>query len=328
MGGIVATSLLPSKSQDISVIMTMSTPHTLPPARFDYRIDDIYSTIQHTLLSDPTPILSLCGGATDMMIPSESCVLPELEVQNHAGRHIYRKSVFTSALEGAWTGVGHREMVWCHQVRWRLARAALELGAAVSATEKGLVLDKWLRDGHTVSHDTRSMDQEISLTDPKTYEMLSVDVPLVLRNPRSPRMYLLPVSQSPNSSLFVLYVSQGSVRPISPQNSFLLRACVYLCSAPPNLDDDPPKCTILVPVTLKLIPNPIPGKTFPVPDEGSDESEGVVLLEADVPPLNLTGERRWVGVLIENADGRGWVVGGMNMGKEVKKDVGVLSLFP
>ncbi|KAG1782508.1 hypothetical protein EV702DRAFT_386529 [Suillus placidus] len=73
---------------------------------------------------------------------------------SHTGQipDFLRRTVFTSALEGAWTGVGHREMVWCHQmvrifcgyttrvtvvvyarlVTSLVARAALELGGANS----------------------------------------------------------------------------------------------------------------------------------------------------------------------------------------------------
>lgn len=147
MGGVVATSLLPHAN--ISAIITMSTPHTLPPARFDRRIERIYEHNRHSLLSDLTPILSLCGGATDLMVPSESCILPPAGVNDNDAEP-FRRTVFTSALEGSWTGVGHREMVWCHQVRWRVARASLELGAARSASDRGIILDNWLRDGHTL----------------------------------------------------------------------------------------------------------------------------------------------------------------------------------
>ncbi|THH33528.1 hypothetical protein EUX98_g695 [Antrodiella citrinella] len=65
MGGVVATSLLPH--HNIAAIITMSTPYTLPPARFDRRIEGIFTRSLHSLTSDPTPILSLCGGATDLM---------------------------------------------------------------------------------------------------------------------------------------------------------------------------------------------------------------------------------------------------------------------
>ena len=101
MGGIVATSLLPSSN--ISAVITMSTPHQLPPARFDRRIASIYNNNRAALAASNTPILSLCGGATDLMVPSESCILPG--VPNVVG--VYRRTVFSSALEGCWTSIGH-----------------------------------------------------------------------------------------------------------------------------------------------------------------------------------------------------------------------------
>jgi GPI inositol-deacylase len=95
--GVVETSLLPSVH--ISAIITMSTPHALPHARFDSLIDEIYRRNRLILDSDPTPILSLCGGATDMMISSESCVL-----EKQGAGAMLRRTVSTSALEGAYSG--------------------------------------------------------------------------------------------------------------------------------------------------------------------------------------------------------------------------------
>ena len=115
MGGVVATSLLPHAN--VSAIITMSTPHIVPPARFDRRIDRIYSANFRTLTNDPTPMVSICGGATDAMVPSESCILP---VEDSQFDPPYRHTVFASALEGCWTGVDHLAMVWCDQVRWRV----------------------------------------------------------------------------------------------------------------------------------------------------------------------------------------------------------------
>ncbi|KAF8266689.1 PGAP1-like protein-domain-containing protein [Lactarius quietus] len=57
-------------------------------------------------------------------------------------------TVFSSALEGCWTGVVHQVVVWCHQVRWRDARAMLELGVSSTSVESGAILACWLRDGH------------------------------------------------------------------------------------------------------------------------------------------------------------------------------------
>ena len=153
MGGIVATSLLPSLN--ISAIITMSTPHSLPPALLDKRIEDIYSRSWAALRSDTTttPVLSICGGATDLMIPSETC--PIMVHYFAGGERDWRKPLFTTCMEGTWTGVGHREMVWCHPVRWRVAHAALELSRAQNDEEKGGIISHWFRDGiehHSLTH--------------------------------------------------------------------------------------------------------------------------------------------------------------------------------
>ncbi|KAL1734367.1 PGAP1-like protein-domain-containing protein [Schizophyllum commune] len=320
MGGIVATSLLPSP--DISAVMTMSTPHTLPPARFDARIDAIYDRNRRVLEGDPTPIVSLCGGATDMMIPSESCVLPAVGAGGP-----YRRTVFSSALEGAWTGVGHREMVWCHQVRWRVARAALELGGASTPAGRVAVLDQWLRDGHTLPAEL-PLQEDLALAE-GNHDILPTGAPLVLTQPRGSKTYLLPIPADINHRRFVLYVSQGSVLQVSPQKPLPLRASVYRCSS--SSDGTPSSCTSLPPTTLKLIPNPILGKPFPVPSEGTDESEGVVLYEAEVDTpeaeIDYTGDSpQWIAVNVEDADGRGWVVGGWEASATAKNGVSTLGL--
>ncbi len=289
MGGIVATSLLPSAN--IAAIITMSTPHTLPPARFDQRIDRIYDMNKAVLKNDPTPIMSLCGGATDMMIPSESCILED-------GDSPYRRTVFSSALEGAWTGVGHREMVWCHQVRWRVARAALELQNA--DVDRATILDRWLRDGtrlppHTslVTSSSVPMDQ---------YRYLQEGERLILDKPNGNAVYLLPLSL--DASKFTLYVSKGSISFVSPHKPLPLEVSVLLCNqAADNVNTE---CEPLAPSVLRLVPSPIPGKTFPIAGEGSDESEGVVLFEVELSSTRRQG--RWIAVQLDRAEGVGWVV--------------------
>ncbi|KAK7696277.1 hypothetical protein QCA50_000931 [Cerrena zonata] len=243
MGGIVATSLLPHPK--ISTIITMSTPHILPPARFDSRLDRIYSTNWDVLRNDSTPILSLCGGATDSMVPSESCILPEVE-------GVYRRTVFSSALEGSWTGVGHKEMVWCHQVRWRVARAALELGPVNSPRPRGQILDTWLRDGSTLPpalHTHQQTAADITLR-PGQFVDLRESEKLELKSPNVKQTYLLPVPKgdaSKSSSKFVLYLSQGSIPPTSPHHPLPLRATIRICQ-PSNEEI---RCIALTPSKLK-----------------------------------------------------------------------------
>ncbi|KIK47060.1 hypothetical protein CY34DRAFT_799756 [Suillus luteus UH-Slu-Lm8-n1] len=326
MGGIVGTALLPS--DDISALITMSTPHTLPPARFDARVDEVYRRNAESLANDPTPVVSICGGATDMMIPSESCILPD-PGDGNPGSAIYRRTVFTSALEGAWTGVGHREMVWCHQVRWRVARAALELGGAKSDVEMGVILDTWLsRDGRLFPSAAR-----IDIPEATTYEALPEGMNLVLKKPAGSRTYLLPIPRTlETNATFVLFVSRGSVPPIAPQHSTNLQALPYFCvgrmtSPTIQQSSESVSCVPLEPSTLKLLPSPIPGKPFPVPDEGSDESDGVVLFEATVPRTPGDAEDAWIGVHV-NADSEdGWVFGGFDETRTVQSNIGIFDVL-
>ena len=315
MGGVVATALLPNPN--ISAIITMSTPHTLPPVRFDRRIDHIYTRNHKHLMSDPTPVLSLCGGATDLMIPSESCILSPAVLKFDPS--LYRRTVFTSALEGCWTGVGHLAMVWCHQVRWRVARAALEIAAVQTATERALVMERWLRDGHVPP--TAAFPIGTVRLHNGQYQRAPVNQHLLIRDPVGTETYALPLpppEDGQTTAKFVLYASQGSVPPVSPQHPLPFRVSVYLCDGKEELS-----CTPLDPTTLKLIPSPIPGAPFPVPDQGSDESEGVVLYEADVA-LNAGSH---VTVTIENGDRRGWVFGGFAECESIDINVGLTSTF-
>ncbi len=300
MGGIVATSLLPSGN--ISAIITMSTPHTLPPARFDYRIDKLYHQLQTVLRDDPTPVVSICGGATDLMIPSESCILPKTR------QDVFRRTVFTSALEGAWTGVGHREMVWCHQVRWRVARSALELGPASILKSRAAILDKWLRDGHSLPP---TLNQQSDF-DTMNIEKLPPGQILRLKEPRDSKGYLLPVEADSSVEIprkITVLVSQGAIASVSPQNAIDLIVSVFSCTGPTAAD-----CLSLTPDTLKLVPNPGSGKVFPVPQEGSDESDGVVFYEALIPRTNA---QQWIGIKVDGADGRGWVMAGISQQAQI-----------
>lgn len=295
MGGVVATSLLPSPN--ISSIITMSTPYTLPPARFDNIIDRLYARMADTLDNDPTPIVSLCGGATDMMIPSESCIL----ARNATGGH-FRRTVFSSALEGAWTGVGHREMVWCHQVRWRVARASLELAPLASEKERVAVLDRWLRDGHTLPSRIEEPNP-LTQTSAGQVNVLSLQQKLFVKQPRDSQTHLMPVPAAQGARKITVLVSQGTIDSVAPQNPLPLHISVYQCNGE---DLHHVTCPPVRPSTLKLFPTPVANQPFPVPHSGSDESEGVVLFEAELDELEQ--ETTHIAVKIENGDGRGWVI--------------------
>jgi len=313
MGGVVATSLLPSP--DISAIITMSTPHTLPPARFDNRIEDIYSANNEHLISDLVPIVSICGGATDMMVPSESCILPEPSSQE-----IFRKTIFSSGMERCWTGVGHREMVWCHQVRWQVARAALELSASVpsSPLTRAFTLDAWLRNGREAPPNAEpfvpSVDGTQTEVIPEPEKDRSSDPILRLVNPafHGSKVFYLRRQETTdrgelngNASSFLVYLSGGTIGSVSPFRPGSLRASIFKCSGPGEFSAE--NCVPLPPATLRLLPVIHPHQEFPVPAAGSDESEGIVFFEGKIPAGSTDS---WVAVKVDGANGGGWVIGG------------------
>jgi len=198
-------------------------------------------------------------------------------------------------------------MVWCHQVRWRVARAALELGAA-SVVDQTLILDRWLRDGRSFSP-TPLGSARFDLGQ-ESYAVLPSG-PFVLRNLRKSRaVYLAPVPEANHPMGFVAYVSEGSVLSMAPHHPSSLSVTFYLCSSTTNALDDPssrPACEEWHPTTLKLIPHASPERLFPVPHEGADESEGVVVFEAALPERD--DKDRWVAVAYTTNEERGWIVG-------------------
>ena len=323
MGGVVATSLLPSP--DISAIITMSTPHTLPPVRFDNRIEDIYSTNHRHLVSDLTPIVSICGGATDMMIPSESCALPEPSAHD-----IFRKTIFSSGMERCWTGIGHREMVWCHQARWQVARAALELSASTPSTPlaRARILDAWLRNGQEVPPITdpsvpSAGGIQIEVTPESENEPSGPALRLVNPALRGPKVFYIPrpkVAQDGqpdrNQRNFLLYLAGGMIGSVSPFNPGSLRASVFRCSDTDEFSAE--HCAPIQPIALNLLPVTYPHQEFPIPDAGSDETEGIVFFEGKIPAHSTDS---WVAIKIDGANGSGWITGGFtNESLHVRSD--------
>ena len=315
MGGVVATSLLPSP--DISAIITMSTPHTLPPARFDNRIEGIYSTNHGHLASDPTPIISICGGATDTMVPSESCILPR-----PSSSGVFRKTIFSSGMERCWTGIGHREMVWCHQTRWQVARAALELSALAPSSStpitRALTIDAWLRNGREAPP---ILDSSIPPADGTQIEVISESETnsssgptLRLVNPvfRGSKVFYLRVPKAPEDeglsgdpSSLLVYLAGGSIGPVSSFWPGSLRASIFSCSGPGELSAK--RCAPLQPTALNLLPVTHPHQEFPVPGAGSDEAEGIVFFKGTIPPGSADS---WVAIKVDGAGGEGWIIGG------------------
>ena len=304
MGGIVGSTLLPAS--EIKALITMSTPHSVPPARFDARMDTIYSNVQRIVESDATPILSICGGITDTMIPSEFCVLPPSSFKNPE----LRKTIFTSSLEGCWSGVGHREMVWCHQVRWRVARVALELGGTHTVEDQKRIFNNWFRDGlqsDIFPPATISDNQRHTLS---ALDLVPVNSPLIVRKiQRGTQVYnfALPKGKENKPTHFLMFLSKGTMLSVSPFRSISNDASVHLCHRE-NENPDIQSCFNLPPSSVRLIPNPDNNAPFPVPGSGVDESDGVVIYEAPIPISKHPLPTEFLSVSVSSRNAEGWFI--------------------
>ena len=139
MGGIVARLALEELPGLIDVIVTMSTPHALPPVPLERDMDVIWNTIGRQVYNATSPLLfSICGGTADTQIASDACVIPEKSLGASDGF-----TVFTTGMPGTWTSVEHQTMVWCHQVRWRVAKVLLEMTARPERQARLQVAEEW-----------------------------------------------------------------------------------------------------------------------------------------------------------------------------------------
>lgn len=290
MGGIVATSILPHA--DISGIITLSTPHALPPARFSVEMDRYYSRMHRNFVLNEinTPIFSICGGATDLMIPSETCVMPDRQSKN-------KKSIFSTSMEGCWTGVGHQVSVWCHQVRWRVARAILE-SQITGYNDTFRIMSNWLNDAsHYIDNHAMAIDSSIA------WEVHSDSKVFVdnLGSSLGQKGHLLPITSS--NYAWSIMVGGGKVFGVGAINSPLVNLEVFLC----NDSVVGPKCSPMPESSVSLYPEIQPGQGFPRTGEGVDESNAVAFLYLD--PL-VVQNARYLGLLTSTAEksSRSWLM--------------------
>lgn len=311
MGGIVARHSLTliRNPASVNTLITLSTPHRLPPVTSDHLIDRVYADIAAywspaSLLTSAHPIsntvlVSICGGSPDPTLASDACALSFEDVPSTHGL-----GVFTSGMVGAWTGVDHEAMVWCHQVRWRVARALLELSAVVrrggGREERMGVATQWiLGSGPASASDEGDGARSIGIDLDKT-EHTTFANDLARFNSPTPHHYLFPVSASSSTSTFRL-LTDLTINSVGRQAASAAR--VYQCETPSVSSPSLLSCLPLGARRLEpLPPSPLEGNPFR-PNEGVDEKEGMALFEANVAPARTGG---WIVVA---ADGEGWGVG-------------------
>ncbi|TKY89685.1 hypothetical protein EX895_001470 [Sporisorium graminicola] len=136
MGGIAArlARRLPNHPRGyIDTIVTLSTPHAYPPVPFDRSVEYVYSLINthveppqiaHGAPDQVPPLLvSIAGGLLDTQLPSDPSSLSLSRIGESVAAS--RISTFTGSLPSLWSSVDHVAVMWCDQLREKIARGFL-----------------------------------------------------------------------------------------------------------------------------------------------------------------------------------------------------------
>ncbi|KAI7903837.1 PGAP1-like protein-domain-containing protein [Cokeromyces recurvatus] len=150
MGGIVARTMFTMDNYQhgtINTILTMSTPHMLPPAPFDWKISQLYddinqfwqsgfistNTTEHRKTNrhyQPLPahislrdisIVSMAGGTLDNTVCSDSTNLGSIVPATHGF------TVFSTAVPDVWTAADHVSILTCNQLVKVVAKTLIDL---------------------------------------------------------------------------------------------------------------------------------------------------------------------------------------------------------
>ncbi|CAI5757625.1 unnamed protein product [Candida verbasci] len=142
MGGIVARLMitLPNYLQDsINTIITLSSPHSAAPLTFDGDILRIYNAIDQFWYfgyNDPlkneysklansriknVSLISITGGETDTTLPADYTTLGFLVPSSNGF------TIFATGIPQVWTPIDHLAIVWCAQLRTKIAESLLEI---------------------------------------------------------------------------------------------------------------------------------------------------------------------------------------------------------
>ncbi|KAI9494900.1 PGAP1-like protein-domain-containing protein [Zychaea mexicana] len=116
MGGVVARLMqtLPNyRANTIKTILTLATPHTMPPIMLGPKMARVYEQIRFPS-SENITLVSLAGGTSDSIVNSDAAILPK-----DAGM-----TAFSTAIPKVWTTCDHMAILWCNQLV-RVVSAAL-----------------------------------------------------------------------------------------------------------------------------------------------------------------------------------------------------------
>ncbi|KAI9311433.1 PGAP1-like protein-domain-containing protein [Dichotomocladium elegans] len=272
MGGVVARAMFMLHNYQpgtINSIITLSTPHILPPAPFDWQISKIYDdmhrfwtegyqqNVDRSKSLHDVMLISIAGGTLDNIVCSDSANVGAFLPSTNGF------TVFTTAIPRVWTGMDHLAIYSCKQLVRVLASSMLDIvDARLSQQVKPLpermaVMRKAFLSG---------LEERASISDPsmlgdaryfdKIY-MLEVGERLVIQgsDSRSGQLALLPSGTSSNDGFSIL--TNLELEEVS-------RFDLYLC----NNEGSGVACrlandiAIVVPASTSHDPHPFSGRTF------------------------------------------------------------------
>lgn len=232
MGGISARSMLTMPNyleKSVNTIITMSTPHALPPAPFDSRMQQIYGDLNahwartyanssvHSPLHDVS-IVSIAGGGLDTIVSSDYTSIEGIVPPTHG------LTVFTSAIPGVWTCADHQAILWCDQFRKIIARTLLDIIDARHSTKTKSIEDRMQvfrkhlvapidRPGQSTQVAGSASSMVVAASGPHTRTMFS-DEPLYLiadadAHDAHDRIFLMPVPHRVDSFQLMTNVLAG-----------------------------------------------------------------------------------------------------------------------
>ncbi|KAF9576616.1 GPI inositol deacylase [Mortierella alpina] len=133
MGGIVSRTIFTMDNYiagSVNTILTVATPHMIPPVLLDRTITTIYDRIEmfwregytspHSALANVS-LVSIMGGNLDITVNSDTGNIHHIVPQSHGF------SVFTSTIPHAWVGSDHLSILWCNQVVTAIGRALVDI---------------------------------------------------------------------------------------------------------------------------------------------------------------------------------------------------------
>lgn len=302
MGGIVARKMLLMPNHingTINTIISLSTPHTIPPITLDRGLETVYEDInklwreaylgtsRSTDLQDLV-MASISGSTSDTTVSPDSSSLLTLSSPLHG------LTVYTTSMPEVWTPTDHRAILWCDQLRVVIAKALLfitdpRVPSQVKPKEKRAeILKSYLANGRGLrmaSDDTIERPLS-SYSGAASYEVHPPQSRLKLSsedlNRRQPFSHIIPLKQKANFG--------SAVTSFTLLTNLPLRSRLKVVGCHGNFGRDATNlCTPLTTRYSTMLPSSqskMRAASIPGPDDEAEPHETFNFIE--IPPANIS----------------------------------------